>query len=220
MTSLDDRPDLRKGRMIEIEDLTATDKIIRSERGNDERVLFSNFLVGNWSFFADGYKLAADTLVDQVEGNPSEDCLIAPILFLYRHWVELKLKELILSLKVFSVAEISRPNRHHLYDLWIIVKANLNCLRGSSNQDFILLNARIKELDGLDPKGYHFRYPVNTKSEITDLPESLGIKNLKATMEKIGYAFGRIDGGIDNEMEDRALGAEVEAEMRSYSSWE
>jgi hypothetical protein len=206
--------------MFEIEDLTATDRIIRNERGNDEKVLFSNFLVGNWSFFADGYKLAADVLVDQVEGNPPEDCLIAPILFLYRHWVELKLKELILSLKVLSVAEITRPNHHHLYDLWSIVKSNLHCLRDSSNQDFILLDARIKELNGLDPDGYRFRYPVNTQSEITELPESLGIKNLKDTMDKVSNAFGLIDGGIDGEMEGRALDAELEAEMRSYSSWE
>jgi len=81
--------DIGKDHMFEIEDLTPTDRIIRDERGNDEKVLFSNFLVGNWSFFADGYKLAADMLVDQAEGNPPEDCLIAPILFLYRHWVDL-----------------------------------------------------------------------------------------------------------------------------------
>lgn len=201
--------------MFETEDLTPTDRIIRNERGNDEKVLFSNFLVGNWSFFADGYKLAADTLVDQVEGHPPEDCLIAPILFLYRHWVELKLKELILSLKVFSVAEINRPNHHSLYDLWFIVKSNLHCLRGSSNRDFINLEARIRELNGLDPDGERFRYPVNTRSEITDLPESLGIKNLKDTMAKISNAFGLVDGGIDSEMEGRALDAELEAEMRS-----
>ena len=212
--------DIGKEHMFEIKDLTATDRVIRNERDNDEKVLFSNFLVGNWSFFADGYKLAADMLVDQVEGNPPEDCLIAPILFLYRHWVELKLKELILSLKVFSVAEITRPNHHHLYDLWSIVKSNLPCLRDSRNQDFILLDARIKELDGLDPDGYRFRYPVNKRSEITELPESLGIKNLKDTMDKICNAFGLIDGGIDYETEGRALDAELEAEMRSYCRWE
>ena len=65
---------LEKNHMFEIEDLTPSDKIIRNECGNDEKVLFSDFLVGNWSFFADGYKLAADMLVDQVEGNPPEDC--------------------------------------------------------------------------------------------------------------------------------------------------
>ena len=55
--------------------------------------------------------------------------------------------------------------------------------------------------------------PVNKESEITELPASLGIKNLKGTMDRIGNAFGLIDG----EMEGRALDAE--AEMRSYSSW-
>ena len=123
-------------------------------------------------------------------------------------------------MKVFSVAEITRPNHHHLYRLWSIVKSHLHCLRDSSNQDFILLDARIRELDDLDPDGYRFRYPVNTQSEIRKLPESLGIKNLKDTMDKISNAFGLIDGGIDGEMEGRALDAELEAEMRSYSSCE
>jgi hypothetical protein len=39
-------------------------------------------------------------------------------------------------------------------------------------------------------------------------------------MDKISNAFGLIDGGIDGEMESRALDAELEAEMRSYSCWE
>ncbi len=73
----------------------------------------------------------------------------------------------------------------------------------------------MKELDGLDPDGERFRYPVDKRSQITELPESLGIKNLKDTMEKIGNAFGRIDGGIEYETEGRALDAELETEMRS-----
>ena len=208
--------------MFEIEDLTPSDRIIPNERGNDEKVLFSDFLVGNWNFFADGYKLAADMLVDQIEGNAREDCLIAPVLFLYRHWIEIKLKELIVSLNVFSVTEITRPNHHNLYQLWSTVKSNLHCLRDSGSQDdrFILLDARIKELHNLDPDGYRFRYPVDTRSQTTDLPESLGVKNLKNTMDKISNAFGLIDGGIDAESEGRALDAELEAEMRSYLSWE
>src|SRR6185503_9498363 len=187
--------------MFEIDDLTPNDKIIGNERRNDERVLFSNSLVGNWSFFADGYKLAADMLVDQIEGIPPEDCLIGPALFLYRHWIELKLKELIISLNVFSATEITRPNHHDLNELWHRVKSNLHNLRGSGTPDkrYALLEARIKELHKLDPDGYRFRYPVNTRSEITDLPESLGMKNLKDTMDKISNEFGKIDGGIDYE---------------------
>lgn len=91
--------------MFEIEDLTPSARIIRNELCNDEKVLFSDALVGNWNFFANGYKLAADMLIDRIEGNPPGDCLIAPVLFLYRHWIELKLKELIVSLNVFSVTE-------------------------------------------------------------------------------------------------------------------
>jgi hypothetical protein len=39
-------------------------------------------------------------------------------------------------------------------------------------------------------------------------------------MEKISKAFGLIDGGLDSEMEGRSLDAELDVEMRSYSSWE
>ena len=46
------------------------------------------------------------------------------------------------------------------------------------------------------------------------------MKNLKDTMNKISNAFGLIEGGIDAEREGRASDAELEAEMRSFSTWE
>lgn len=206
--------------MFEFEDLKLGDKLIRNE-ANEGKVLFSQSLRGNWDLYAEGYKLAADMLVDQIEGTPLEDRLLCPVLFMYRHFIELKLKNLISNLKVLSTNEFAFKFNHKLYEPWSIVRSNLDCLRGGSNErQFDVLDLCIKELDQLDPDGYHFRYPHNRNFEDLTIPEALSMRNLKDTMNKIYYAFQLIEGGIDCEKEGRALAAELEVEMKANFHFE
>ena len=57
----------------------------------------------NWTddaleLYVIGYKHAADNLVAQiVNGDPYQDALVFPICFLYRQYIELRLKEIIKS---------------------------------------------------------------------------------------------------------------------------
>lgn len=49
-----------------------------------------------WSIYAIGYKDAADLLVDNIEGNGRQhDFLVYPIVFLYRQYLELAIKDVI-----------------------------------------------------------------------------------------------------------------------------
>ncbi len=207
--------------MFEIEDLKPGDVLIQAGDLNEEKVLFGDWLQGKWDLYADGYKVAADMLVEQIEGNPVEDRLICPVLFMYRHFVELKLKHLILSLDKLSGKQISEKQfgKHHLYPLWLYVKTHLDCIggEGGNAELFASLDARIKELDQLDPDSTHFRYSHNKTFQEMAIPESLSMSNLKDTMNKINNAFGLIEGGVDYETEGRATDAELEAEMRAES---
>lgn len=48
-----------------------------------------------WDTYAEGYKSAGDIAVQYVvENNWYQDFLVYPIVFLYRHYLELRLKEL------------------------------------------------------------------------------------------------------------------------------
>lgn len=71
------------------------DKLLDPSRKPGEKRLFAGWMVGQWQWYPDAYKQAADKLVNQIEGHSWEDRLIFPVIFLYRHFVELKLKYLI-----------------------------------------------------------------------------------------------------------------------------
>lgn len=50
-----------------------------------------------WLFYVEGYRIAAERLVDNVLTTQTErDTLIYPIVFLYRHYIEIQLKEIII----------------------------------------------------------------------------------------------------------------------------
>ena len=72
------------------------DKLFTSE-GSDwwNKACLTHFSDG-WWIYATGYKLGADLLVQYVtETHKNQDRLIYPIVFLYRQYLELRLKELI-----------------------------------------------------------------------------------------------------------------------------
>src|SRR5687768_7210692 len=99
----------------------------------DPKTLFADLLTGNWASYADGYKTAADKLVDMLEGNAPEDVLILPIIFMYRHYLELKLKYLIGALDVLSETQMPPAQfmTHNLPTLWAYVKDRQGCIRGT-----------------------------------------------------------------------------------------
>src|SRR5207245_1195494 len=57
-----------------------------------------NYGGNSWELYASGYKDAADILSERVfETRRHADFLIYPITFLYRHYLELRLKEMIVA---------------------------------------------------------------------------------------------------------------------------
>ena len=52
------------------------------EEGGDVRTLFGDWIKGKWFSYVDGYKAAADLLVDKIEGRAPQDILVLPIVFM------------------------------------------------------------------------------------------------------------------------------------------
>lgn len=189
-----------------------TDTLIEYGGWKAEKTLFSDLLSGNWYFYAHGYKQAADLLVDTLTGEPPQDSLILPIVFLYRHFVELKLKDIILSLDRLCGSEMKDVGTHDLLPLWAYLKDHLNCLRDEPGNTEIIpaLEKLIKELSSLDANSYHFRYAHDKKfSKEMPLPRSLNMKHFKETMEKIHNGLRYIEAGIDLEREARIIDTDI-----------
>lgn len=116
------------------------DKLIDHSRKQGEKRLFAAWMIGQWHWYPDAYKQAADKLVDQIEGHSHEDRLIFPIIFLYRHFVELKIKEIIIQLDRLSGTQIAEKQfkKHQLMPLWSYAREHLACINNANWDNDIL----------------------------------------------------------------------------------
>lgn len=196
------------------------DTLVDNTGGKEAKNLFTDLMAGRWSIYAQGYRRAADALVDLVEGEPPDDVLLLPIVFLYRHFVELTLKDI--CLKLVSLCHVAfdpkQITTHKLVPLWEFLKAHMNCIRDEMQDKEIVpaLDKLLGELSDLDPDSMHFRYAVDKNFDNVVLPRSLSMETLKSTMEKIYNGFSYIEAGIDLEWEARDFDAELRAEVESY----
>jgi hypothetical protein len=172
-------------------------------------------LAGRRKLYSDGYLLAGDRIVDSLTGAPWEDALIYPILYLYRHHIELELKGLI-AYSLNHLPNTNTPdieakfagfkNGHKLSRFWDLLKeAFPKWAEGSSPASQLAFEALLTELAEHDPVGQAARYEVDTKEKPTlatlrlvDLP------TLKIGIHKISNYLRCIYEGIGQEVEWRA----------------
>jgi hypothetical protein len=182
----------------------ATDTLIDQTQ---TRVLFTDWFAGRWQAFPFAYKAAADALVDRLEAERGNDTMVPddkfvfPILFLYRHFVELQLKSLIVQLDNFTQEPIKDLFTHNLLDLWRHIKANLHHLSHSqvNVSGITALDQLIAQLAGLDDSSFRFRYPVDKKSQPMRVPRSLSMDNFKSVMTAMENSLTLIESAIDGE---------------------
>lgn len=118
---------------------------------------------GSFYAYVEGYRLAADLIVQSVmDGGRSQDLLVYPAAFLYRQYLELSLKDMIQSGRQLVDAGDDSPHGHRLNYLWQEVKRVFGCVDGLSPiPDVALIDRIIAEFDALDPGSTAFRYPLN-----------------------------------------------------------
>lgn len=117
-----------------------------------------------WYHFASAYRHAADALCKRVSQDDALRHLLAlPVLYLYRHSIELHLKSLLKDAGELLDDPQVVPARHYLLTLWKRVRVLL--LRIDPRSDGPWLNRAdniIADFDALDPSSFAFRYPVDT----------------------------------------------------------
>ncbi len=155
--------------------------------------------------YAEGYRLAGRIVADHVIQNRWDaDFLVYPIVFLYRHNVELQLKRLIpmgafLVNHVISEADQKvLQSSHRLNQLWALLEP---ILRKATKEAFKMTSADIdgigwyvRQLHDIDEGSFSFRYMV-TKSGAPSIDKDklphINIGVLAEGMEKLtGYLFG------------------------------
>ncbi len=152
--------------------------------------------IDNWNqdfhAYAEGYKRAADIVVEHVTANPRGgrdpiDYLVFPIVFLYRQYIELRLKEIILIGNRLEDREQGFPKHHRIDELWKHARPILE--RYSAKKDDLdIVEACIAELAKIDPDSDTFRYPVDRQGKKSIEAEQLliNLRHLQKVMERLG----------------------------------
>ena len=140
-----------------------------------------------WHLYAEGYHEAAEQLYlswQATQGCP--DYFIFPMVFLYRHYIELRLKELIQSTASYLSLPSDWPYVHDLARLWDIVHPRLARISPEEPaSDAANAGRLVKELALLDQLSSGCRYPVADTAAF----EHLDVDNFfHAMRQQIGRA--------------------------------
>jgi len=164
--------------------------------------------------YAVGYKQAADFLVERVsQERRYQDTLVYPIAFLYRQYLELRLKQLILAGRELLDIQSSQENLHHGIDkLWKQCRSMLGRIHPDENLDYLDdIERYIAEFARVDPSSTAFRYPTDKEGNPSlEGLSHVNLRNLSETMEKIAIL---LDGASFNF--DMLLQAKCEMESCS-----
>ncbi len=150
--------------------------------------------------FCDAYRFAAEALFDRhVEKRVTNNYLIFPLAFLWRHYLELSLKALHTLLP--DVGGYSPrgdfEDGHNLVALWTPLAEHFRG-RGFNKNEIRNVDAVIRLLHEVDPGGDGFRYPVGTKKtgrpkNLTRVPATVDLVQFDLTMRSVGnYLDGTV----------------------------
>jgi hypothetical protein len=146
-----------------------------------------------------GYKGAADALVDQAgKGTAERDSLVYPIVFLYRHYIELELKQLIW---IYGPKVGVEPNwkSHDIRHLWALftkmTKAWSVIDEGDAEK---IVGRHVAAFAKLDPGSFSFRYTMDTDGEPMPIGrDRLDLNHLRDIMKTVDAFFVGTDGYLD-----------------------
>lgn len=141
--------------------------------------------------YSEGYKEAGNELFKFcIKGTLYRNLLIYPLIFVYRQFLELRLKELIIMGYDYIPEAKDFPDEHNLDNLWKLYRHDILSKIESIDKD-ILDNVEnvILQFHNEDPKSMSFRYPVtkapNRQETITR--DTIDLVNFKEVMDKLIY---------------------------------
>lgn len=152
---------------------------------------------------AEQFKRAGDEIINHLKCKPSllhPDALFMPIAYLYRHALELKLKDLVGL--ACDAGLIERSNRveealekHHLRRLWNPVRRAI-VARWPNEPDVHVIDnteALIRDFDRIDESGQNLRYTHDLNGQPTSVNYPEGV-DLEAFKEAFSGVFHLLDG--------------------------
>jgi hypothetical protein len=176
------------------------DRLLKQSASYRTGARFAEDSLSRECFLWDGYMLAGATLVSEALRNEtSAHYLIYPILFNYRHGLEMALKWTLNRYGRFSsVADYDRD--HRLDKLWVACKAVIQDVGGDGGdcEAVAAVERIVLEFDRLDRGSFSFRYAQTKNGQNIHLPEMLiDLENVRDVMAGVDNFFTGLDGQLD-----------------------
>ena len=156
----------------------------------------------NWSndaleLYVIGYKEAADNLVERImQTGRHQDSLIFSTCFLYRQYIELRLKEIIRSGRRLLDNPGKFPQHHNIQYLWDTAVTILRKVSDGNIEppDFLTLPSHVvTEFSRIDPVSFAFRYPSDKDGNNT--LQGLSHINLRRVAQYVNAFASAMDAG-------------------------
>lgn len=144
---------------------------------------------GGWPLYMIGYKNAAGILVARVADDRGEaDALVYPIVFCFRQYLELLLKDTLKEARRYHGVHGSFDNAHPLLHHWRPLRPLLEKRWPDHPGPLDAVEENLSQFDAVDQGSFAFRYSV-TKAGDQSLPremQHINLRNLKEVVERIG----------------------------------
>ena len=177
------------------------------------------WILDSWDHYADGYRSAADQLVDDIVERRLRrlDAVVYPLVYLYRHYLELRLKQLIPLTGRYLYLDQEFPARHDLLLMWDTLRPRLE--HGWEGLPSAVIEAQLREFERWDRDSYAFRYPEDKrgKPNLVGL-DQIDVRHLKEVVARLSTVFDTVAFGIGAMLD---LRDDVEAELQNYyATWD
>lgn len=173
--------------------------------------------VPNPSYYISGFKLAGEAIFSSIAERRHEvDVLVYPLVFNYRQYIELSLKDIIVLCRNMLDIDGKEPFGHDFGKLWPECRQLLDrCYPDHDKGELEIVERHLQRFSQVDPKSTAFRYgSENDKTEeFLDL-EILNVRNLHEVVARIGGFFDAVRCGLCAMLDVKR---EMEAEYSSYA---
>ncbi len=178
-------------------------------RGDRRYTAGVNYPNATHELMTEGYLRAAQRLVKTISDNAwGVDYMVYPVIFLYRHWFELRLKNIIdLGRQLVQVRESGYDTTHSLGRLWPVARDLIQKVwEGDRPSEFDLIESIISDFEKFDPYSQAFRYPItrNGENQLEGLNE-INVMYFSDQMDKIAEFIDGAAMGISVYLDNRSF---------------
>jgi len=169
----------------------------------------------SWVVYAEGFKRAAEILIENVTTTFEINTVIYPTLALFRQYVELTLKEIISYGQYLEEHDV-RQGGHDLKNLWAVAKSYIkkHC-KDLKKEKINRIELLIYELHELDPTSEATRYPyVKSKTASRGLTESFSYEAEPINLDELAGKITELGGLLKSVANYLSVCQDLEADFR------